>query len=205
MEERMKNRYVILDARGIPVGHCTCRDLPETEIWQLEVDLPDVRKLRGLKDIQLVGASEYCVAVEGEILQWRGTNVAMVRMTRRLGAELRKNLRIPVRFQSFLYSVDPEHPGRLPIFSFDLSCGGISFFCGKQLPTGLRAQVVIPVTSQPLVLELEVLRRCSTRESVPLYAARFVDLLREEESMVREAVFGLQFHHASSSGRAQTT
>lgn len=200
MTVNMKNRYLILNTEGVPVGHCTCRDVPEAEVWRLEVDHADVPKLRELSRIRLVGSSECCVAVEGEILAWRD-NMASVRMIKKLGAEMRQNLRIPVRFESFLYSEGQVPPGRLPIFSFDLSCGGLSFFCAKDLPRGLRAQVVIPVTSQPLLVELEVIRRLSDQGVVPLYAAKFVDLLHEEESMIREAVFGLQFHHASSSGQ----
>ena len=53
-------------------------------------------------------------------------------------------------------------------------------------------EVVIPVTSQPLVLRMKILRRRSSSRKEPLYAAQFVDLLREEESMVREAVFSIQ-------------
>ena len=140
--------------------------------------------------------------MEGLILRWDGDTVAMVQMTKRLGQELRQNLRLPVRFESFLYSAKKPQ-GRLPIFSFDLSCGGISFFCARELPDGMRGQVVVPVTSQPLVLNIEIIRRCSSKESVPMYAAKFVDLLREEENMVREAVFGLQFHHASNSEKGQ--
>ncbi len=202
MAGNLKNRYLILNTQSIPVGHCTCRDDPDTEIWRLEVDYADAPKLWNMKDIRLVGAAEYCVAVEGLILRWDGDTVAMVQMTKRLGQELRQNLRLPVRFESFLYSAKKPQ-GRLPIFSFDLSCGGISFFCAKALPDGMRGQVVIPVTSQPLVLNIEIIRRCSSKESVPMYAAKFVDLLREEENMVREAVFGLQFHHASSSEKGQ--
>ena len=74
----------------------------------------------------------------------------------------------------------------------DLSCGGLAFFCPRPLEVGERVQVVVPVTAQPLLLDMEILR-CSTGPGEEcLYAAKFVSLLREEESMVREAVFSLQ-------------
>ena len=38
MAGNLKNRYLILNTQSIPVGHCTCRDDPDTEIWRLEVD-----------------------------------------------------------------------------------------------------------------------------------------------------------------------
>ena len=57
------------------------------------------------------------------------------------------------------------------------------------------AEVVIPVTAQPLVLRLKVLRRLPSDEPIPLYASQFMGLLREEESMVREAVFSIQLRY----------
>ena len=75
MAGNLKNRYLILNTQSIPVGHCTCRDDPDTEIWRLEVDYADAPKLWNMKDIRLVGAAEYCVAVEGLILRWDGDTV----------------------------------------------------------------------------------------------------------------------------------
>lgn len=111
-----------------------------------------------------------------------------VEAVRDLGSKVRENLRIPVSFQSFIYL----EKGRLPIESYDLSCGGIAFFCDGQLKEGQQMEVVIPVTSQPLVLRMKILRQRPSPRPQPLYAAEFLDLLREEENMVREAVFSIQ-------------
>ena len=53
--------------------------------------------------------------------------------------------------------------------------------------------MVVPVTSQPLVVRGEILRQRPTeREGVTLYAAKFVNLCNDEEMLLREAVFNLQ-------------
>ena len=53
--------------------------------------------------------------------------------------------------------------------------------------------MVVPVTAQPLVLRCQVLGiRPSGRPSCVLYAAKFLDLCNDEETMLREAVFNLQ-------------
>jgi hypothetical protein len=59
------------------------------------------------------------------------------------------------------------------------------------------AEIVIPVTAEPLVLRVKILRERPSPEPIPLYAAEFVDMLREEENMVCEAVFSLQFRHTA--------
>ena len=53
-------------------------------------------------------------------------------------------------------------------------------------------QVVIPVTANPLLLDMEILRCRSGPGQDLLYAGKFLSMLREAESMVREAVFHLQ-------------
>lgn len=58
---------------------------------------------------------------------------------------------------------------------------------------GERFEVVIPVTSEPLVVQGEILRkRLTEREDTTMYAAKFIELCNDEETLIREAVFNLQ-------------
>ena len=84
--------------------------------------------------------------------------VGGVEMVRMLDAGIRQNLRIPVRFESFLYPISGSWKGRAAIVSRDLSCGGIAFLSEKQLKVGEICEIVIPVTTEPLVLKLKILR-----------------------------------------------
>ena len=196
------HKYLILDESGKPLFRAVMRQAMHGGVCRAELENEeDVEKLVPGGLFQLMGIRDGNFA-EVRFLRGRG-ETAEFEMVRMLDSGTRQNLRIPVRFESFLYPVSGAWKGRAAIVSRDLSCGGISFFCAKALPDGMRGQVVIPVTSQPLVLNIEIIRRCSSKESVPMYAAKFVDLLREEENMVREAVFSLQFHHASSSEKGQ--
>ena len=132
--------------------------------------------------------------MEGRVTACHG-NMISIAPVRTLGEDVRRNLRIPVRFESFLYPVSGRWRGRVPILSNDLSCGGIAFFCARKLEVGEIAQIVIPVTAQPLLLDLKILRQRPSGEPVPLYAGAFMDLLHDQEKLVREAVFGIQLHY----------
>lgn len=187
----MSYRYLIVDSRGHAVAHGTSRQPPKGPEWELTIDSGDVEEVvkRGL--LSLVGDSESAPALEGRLIRRKG-NVVVLEPVRPLEKAMRKNLRIPVRFVSYLYPITGSWRGRVPIVSHDLSCGGLAFFCPRPLEIGEQVQVVIPVTTQPLLLNMEILRRCSGPEEDPMYAAKFLSLLREEENMVREAVFSLQ-------------
>lgn len=187
----MAYKYLILDSKGNAVAHGTSEYSPRERQWKMVIDDGDLEEVAKHTNIQLVGNSDAVPAMEGRIVRREG-NVIVLEPIRPLKQSLRKNLRIPVRFVSYIYPVSGTWKGRAPIVSNDLSCGGLAFFCARTLEVGEHVQVVVPVTSQPLLLEMEVLRSSEGPEEERLYAAKFVSLLREEESMVREAVFSLQ-------------
>lgn len=191
----MPDNYLILDSHGQPVARCTADVRPQQEIWTLTVDPRDMEKVLDHEYIQLVGASAQVPPAEGKILKSRG-NRLQIQKLRSIGAEVRQNLRMPVRFDSYLYPITGRWQGRREIISLDLSCGGIAFFCKGYLVTDELVEVVIPVTTEPLILRARILRQLPTGEDLPLYAATFVDLTPGEEAMVREAVFSLQIGSA---------
>ena len=193
----MVYKYLILDSKGRPVVHCTSLDSLSAPMWRLEMSEQDVECVMTHKNICLVGTADNCPAAEGRIVRSKGEMV-WVESVRALNEELRENLRIPVRFETFLYPVTGTWKGRRTAISYDLSCGGVAFYCAQPLEAGEIAELVVTVTSQPLVLRVKILRRLPSAEPIPLYAARFVDLVREEESMVREAVFSIQLRSPSS-------
>lgn len=196
----MAYKYLILDSVGRPVARCTAREDLSAPIWCLELGEEDLKRILTHKNITLVGTSEDWAAAEGRIVRQK-ENLVWVEAIRGLDGSVRKNLRIPVSFQSFIYPVSGTWKGRRPILSHDLSCGGVAFHCAHLLEEGEIVQIVVPVTTQPLLLKMKILHKLDTTESIPLYAAQFVDLLREEESMLREAVFELQLRHPVEPGK----
>ena len=70
---------------------------------------------------------------------------------------------------------------------------GVIVRTDHSLQVGEQVEVVIPVTAQPLVVRCQILRmRPTERASYVLYAAKFLELCNDEETMLREAVFNLQ-------------
>ena len=187
----MRHQYLMIDSRGHTVAHGTSDDGLEKGGWEIQVDSGDIKRVLSHEYVSLVSSSEKVPAMEGRIIR-RDGNIISVESVRRLGEDVRRNLRMPVRFESYLYPVSGEWKGRLPILGNDLSCGGISFFCARTLAEGEIVQIAVPITAQPLLLNIKVLRQRPSGEPIPLFAAAFEELVHEEEKMIREAVFSLQ-------------
>ena len=81
--------------------------------------------------------------------------------------------------QRYIYMSYPESGN--PVFNF-------SFIS----TTKETVQIAVPITAQPLLLNIKVLRQRPSGEPIPLFAAAFEELVHEEEKMIREAVFSLQ-------------
>lgn len=190
----MTYKYLILDSRGNAVAHGISQQDPAGKTWCLQVEDGDIDRVMSHTYVSLVGSAENVPGLEGRIIRREGNRVYL-EPVRPLGEDVRKNLRIPVRFVSYVYPVSGNWKGRVPIVSKDLSCGGLAFYCPRSLEVGERVQVVIPVTAQPLVLPLRILRAQLCTDGENTYAGCFVGMVREEESMVREAVFGLQLQN----------
>ena len=187
-----KNRkYLMLDSRGDAIARGILERVTDGELWRLRVTEGTADEVMGHNNISLVGDAENSPALEGRIVQREG-DVVFVEPVRQLEESVRQNLRIPVRFVTYLYAVSGSWKGRVPIVTNDLSCGGLAFFCPRKLEVGEIVEVVITVTSQPLVLTMRILHTRPGHTEGDFYAGAFVDLVREEESMVREAVFSIQ-------------
>lgn len=184
-------KYLILDLSGKPLLRAVTRQALREGVCRMELESEeDAEKLEEGELFQLVGITDGTSA-EARFLRSR-RETAEFEIVRMLDAEIRQNLRIPVRFESFLYPVSGSWKGRAAIESRDLSCGGVAFVSRQELKVGEICEIVIPVTTEPLILKLKILRAGEPGENGISYAAEFQEMVHEEESMVREAVFSLQ-------------
>ena len=125
----------------------------------------------------------------GKILLRQG-NLLVLDPMRALGESVRQNFRIPVDFETFVYF---KGAGRAFVKALDLSCGGIAMYSAHALEVGENVEVVIPITAEgPLILNCEILRAMPFAEPIWRYGAKFTDLIHDQESALREAVFAVQ-------------
>lgn len=187
----MERIYLILDKTGTPVAQAVMESPPDREMLQLRLfQEPDIDMTNW--EIQLVGLDNSSPGKRGVVTIQRGERLA-VRATAELGAEARENLRIKTNFQSVMYPVTGRWKGQREIRGYDLSCGGLAFYTANQeLKVGEVVQVVLPVTDEPLLLRLRVLRELQSDADQPLYASRFIDICLDEEVAIRKAVFNIQ-------------
>ena len=191
-----QNLYRLLDSGGIPLAQARPQGPASISgnLWQLVVQDDKIDLVLEHKQFKLMAITDASPSYEGTLVRSRNDMIQLeVRKSATNGNDMRKNLRVPVRFKSFIYPVTGGWPGRRSVESHDLSCGGIAFFTDQSLQIGERFEVVVTVTSQPLVVVGEILRmRPSNQGGSIMYAAKFVDLCEDEETLLRESVFNLQ-------------
>ena len=191
-----QNLFLLLDSGGVPLAQAKPQGPTNDsgQMWQLMVLDDKIDLVLEHKQFKLMTMTDASPSYEGTLVRNRHDMILLeVRKTATNGNDMRKNLRVVVHVNSFIYPVNGDWRGRRNIETNDLSCGGIAFFCDRELYIGERFEVVIPVTSEPLVVQGEILRQRPTeREGTTMYAAKFIELCNDEETLLREAVFNLQ-------------
>ena len=185
--------YLMLDSRNNPIARGRVQGRTDGPFWQIQVEDGKIDEILEHKRLKLLSIMDTGPSYEGVIVRSRNDMIQLevTKLTPEAG-DMRRNLRVVVRFNSFIYPVSGTWRGRRVVQSNDLSCGGVAFFTDRSLQVGENVEIVIPVTSQPLVARCELLRMRPTERAEILYAAKFVNLCNDEETLLREAVFNLQ-------------
>ncbi len=161
---------------------------PDSMNMQLNITEGRVEDVIQAETVQAISLNDDFPMRLGRVILRRGKLIVLEPL-RDLSASLRQNLRMPVDFESYVY---PRSGGRAPIRAEDLSCGGIAFFSAHDFSLRELFEIVIPITAEaPLLLNAEILRQ-APYGPLKEYAAKFVDLIHDEESRLREAVFHVQ-------------
>ncbi|MBR3703978.1 MAG: PilZ domain-containing protein [Oscillospiraceae bacterium] len=186
MRERI---YLLLNDEDVPFGRGVLLTAPELD--ELRVKLMDggIDEIREHKLVTLVGTLQNMPTLQGEVMEISGNMIRLRRVDSK--ADVRDTLRVDVAFDSLLYPVSGTWSGRRKVEFIDLSCGGIAFFCDEAMDRGDLAEIVIPVTPQPLLMRIRILRSWE-RGGRTCYAARFIDMCHDEEKLICEAVFAIQ-------------
>ena len=198
-----QNIYLLLDSKGTPIARGRVQGNNSGQYWQIQVEDGKIDEILAHKKFKLLSIMDAGPSYEGIIVRSRNDMIQLeVSKLDRDTDDMRKNLRVPANFKSLIYPVTGRWKGRRTIEANDLSCGGVAFFTDHSLQVGEQLEIVIPVTSEPLVVRCQILRmRPTERAAIPLmYAAKFVNLCNDEETLLREAVFNLQLR-----GRPKTS
>ena len=200
-EERM---YLLLDSVNHPLARGRLGGPAAGDTLQLMVMDNDVDKVACHEVIVLMSMSGSEPPLQCRIVRQRGDRIALEKIAS-LDPDLRRNLRVPIKFNTFIYPITGRWQGRREIQSIDLSCGGVAFYGDEGLEIEERLELVIPVTEEPVILRCQILRKQELRNDKLLYATKFVDMCEDEEVTVREAVFSIQLESRSAPAVGTTT
>lgn len=185
--------YLLLDSDGAAIAKARIEGRTDTPNWQLRVLDDKIDDVTEYESVSLMSMTDSAPSYEGKIVRSRNDMVQLVvRKISPAFKDKRKNLRVPVKFTSFIYPVTGRWGGRRKILSNDISCGGIAFFSPDPLFEGEVIEIVVPVTSQPLIARCQLLRQAPIEGEITMYAGKFVNLCEDEEVLLRESVFSLQ-------------
>ena len=189
----LKNELVclLLDENSTPLGRGELESEPDWESPNMRMHISggDTGRVEAAEAVLIIPMNHQLPDVVGRVIYRRGNNVIFERL-RQSGDAMRENFRLDVDFASFVY---PARGGRVPVRALDLSCGGIAMYAAWEFTRGDEMEVVIPITAEgPLILDCKILRATPYGIGIWLYAAKFVDMIHDQEAALRSALFSTQ-------------
>ena len=139
--------YLMLDSKGTPIARGRVQGGTGGQYWQIQVEDGKIDEILEHKKLKLLSVMDTGPSYEGVIVRSRNDMIQLE--VTRINADahdMRKNLRVVVHFNSFIYPLGAKWAGRRQVESNDLSAGGIAFFTDHSLQVGEQVEVVIPVT-----------------------------------------------------------
>ena len=106
MGQEMQQLYLLLDSRGTPLAQARPQGPNATggELWQLVVLDDKVDLVLKHKKFRLMAITDSSPSYEGTLVRCRNDIIQLeVRKTAANGNDMRKNLRVPVSVDSFIY------------------------------------------------------------------------------------------------------
>ena len=135
--------YLILDTQNHALANGELTSPPGTSPMRLSILDHKVDNVMSHEVITLFSSSSNELPIQCRILRQRGDSV-MVEKIASLDPEVRRNLRVPVKFDSFVYPLaGSAWRGRVPVQSIDLSCGGIAFYAGHTFESHEQMEIVV--------------------------------------------------------------
>lgn len=204
-------KYLVLDPNNKPLAHCRLAQEWDTGRRLFTLLEPCATNLTQYDLLHIISLNaEVFTAWAGRVEEQRKEQFTF-QPTAVADENLRRNLRVDLRFTTYLYSLQPtlQHslqpirprampPARIPVLTYDISCGGIALFAARRLAVGDIYSIVIPLIRTPLMLPIRILRtkQVTIHEMIhTLYACEFYDLLPQEEALLRETIFDYQLKH----------
>ena len=145
--------------------------------------------------------NEYEKVFDGEIISIEKGKIRLDDIRDLSSASPRKDVRVNVNINScILYDSDDGYFS-LSIRIRNISAGGMYFVCRSDLNMDKTYETIVDWIETPIIVRLKLLRKNLDKNNAFVYGCRFVDLLEEEERLLRAGVFYIQTKKFKLKGR----
>ena len=194
-EKRHGELYVITGRNRTPLARAMIYGDPNGKMWQAELVSGEAELILAEETVELVRLGEDMYTLVGRVKEQKGKYILIESIIGRSG-DARRSLRVPIDYDTYIYSADGTWKGRCLVKCKDLSCGGIAFHLPMQLTLGEWVDVVVRTQEEPLVIRGEVLRELEKKDDMSGYAVCFRDICPDEDALLCKEVFGVQLRAA---------
>jgi hypothetical protein len=188
----VSGRCIIINNENRAIDYASLNFITSGGAVIVPFNIDTIGKLKEGHRLKFQVENKYNNIFDGEIIEIE-KNKVHVDDIRDLGPmSSRKDVRVNVNFDSCILCKSDDGYLSIDIKVRNVSSGGMCFICHDNLAMDKIYETVVDWIKTPIVVKLKLLRKEHVENNMILYGCSFVDLLKEEEKLLRAGVFYIQ-------------
>ena len=177
--------YLLMDRDSNLLAMAELDSPPGSPKMQMRVTRGQTSDVEKAGIIQAVSTDDSEDTQMARVLMRRGS-ILVAEPLRSEVAPVRKNVRISLKFDSFVY---PEGAEKAAIKSVDLSMGGIAYLANSIFFAGAVMKIDIPLSDgSVLTMDSEIVRVMPHSGQIRMYACQFVNVTEEQGTKLKALI-----------------
>ncbi|MPM56818.1 hypothetical protein SDC9_103633 [bioreactor metagenome] len=150
-----------------------------------------LKRFKKGQNIRFQFENKYDKVFDGETAEIANGKI-ILKNVRDIGSILHRDVRVSVDIPSRISYENDEGYYEIEITVKNISSGGMCFVCKENLNMDITYETVVDWIGIPMIVKIELLRKEYDEQNMDSYGCKFIDLLQEEEFMLRAGVYDIQ-------------
>lgn len=186
------NKYVLLTENNVVLAEAVLVFSNGKNMVFRVSSAKSMSRLSGYNCLRYHKMESYAETFEGQVYDLKMDKIYLQEI-KNISATMRSELKVKVKYDSIIRSVEDSSVINQSIHAKDISCGGMCFTCSQDLSTSIVYETIVPITSDPVIVGFEIIRKSQDEDTGEfIYGCRFRGMNNREEIMLRQAVYKLQ-------------
>lgn len=184
-------KCILYDEKNEVIDYVNLSYFSTKRVILIPFDKGIAEKLSKDQEVRIQIENKYDKIYDGKVEQIYDDKI-FIKNIRNIGPILHNDVRVMVDIPSTIYYENDEERFEYDVRVRNISSGGMCFACREDLDMNDIYETVVEWIKTPIVVKFKLLRKEYDEYNNIVYGCKFIDLLMEEEFLLRAGVYYIQ-------------